>query len=91
MIKVVFSSAINGKLYHSKDAVIDDFKKNYLKEITLLEVQGQSRFQIEESFMAFIQEQLTEDKIAEFVEILSEIEEFGPYVEKWIGEIEEES
>ena len=91
MTKVVFSSAINGKLYHSEEAVINDFKENYLKKITLLEVQGQSRFQIEESFMSFIQDQLTEDKIAEFVEMLSEIEEFGPYVEKWIGEVEEEN
>jgi hypothetical protein len=90
MTKVVFSSAINGKLYHSKEAVIDDFKQNYLKPITLIEVQGQSRFEIEESFMRFIQEQLAEDKIAAFVEMLSEIEDFAPYVEEWLGEVEEE-
>ena len=90
MTKVVFSSAINGKLYHSKDAVIEDFKQHYIKPITLLEVQGQSRFQIEESFMHFIQEQLAEDKIAGFVEMLSEIPEFLPYVEEWLGEVEEE-
>jgi len=90
MTKVVFSSAINGKLYHSKDAVIEDFKQNYLKPITLLEVQGQTRFQIEESFMQFIQEQLAEDKIAAFVEMLSEIPEFQSYVQEWLGEEEEE-
>jgi hypothetical protein len=89
--KIVFSSAINGKLYHSKEAVIDDFKANYLKRVTLVEVQSQSRFQIEEHFMNLIQQQLTEDKIAAFVEMLAEIPEFGPYVEKWLGEVEQES
>jgi len=89
--KIVFSSAVNGKLFHSKEAVIEDFKANYLKRVSLVEVQGQSRFQIEEHFMNFIQDQLTEDKIASFVEMLSEIAEFGTYVEKWLGEVEQES
>lgn len=89
--KIVFSSAINGKLYHSKEAVIEDFKANYLKRISLVEVQNQSRFQIEEHFMEFIQQHLSEDKIAAFVEMLSEVEEFGPYVESWLGEVEQES
>jgi hypothetical protein len=89
MIKVVFSSAINGKLYHSKENVIEDFKANYLKPVSLFEVQGQSRFQIETSFMNFIQQHLTEDKIAAFVELLSEIPDFASYVEQWIGEVEE--
>ncbi len=90
MIKVVFSSALNGKLFHSKEAVVEDFVANYLKKVSLLEIQGQSRFQIETSFMEFIQEQLTEDKIAAFVEMLSEIPEFSHYVERWIGDVEEE-
>ncbi len=64
--KIVFSSAVNGKLYHSKENVIEDFKENYLKSVTLVEVQSQSRFQIEEHFMEFIQQQLAEDKIASF-------------------------
>lgn len=89
--KIVFSSAVNGKLYHSKEAVIEDFKANYLKTVTLVEVQNQSRFQIEEHFMDFIQQQLAEDKIAAFVEMLSEFEEFGPYIESWLGEVEQES
>src|SRR5689334_16711192 len=66
--KVVFSSVINGKLFHSKEAVIDDFKQNYLKRISMVEVENQSRFQIEPSFLNLIQEQLKEDKIASFVE-----------------------
>ncbi len=89
--KIVFSSAVNGKLYHSREAVIEDFKANYLKPVTLVEVQNQSRFQIEEHFMEFIQKQLAEDKIASFVEMMSEVEEFGPYVESWLGEVEQET
>ena len=77
--------------FHSKEAVIDDFRENYLKRVSLVEVQGQSRFQIEESFMAFIEEYLQEDKIAAFVETLSEYEEFAPYVELWLGEVEQET
>lgn len=91
LIKVVFSSALNGKLFHAKDSVIDDFRANYVKRVSLQEVQSQSRFQIEESFMNFIQQQLTDDKIAAFVEMLSDIPECLPYVEKWIGEVEEEA
>lgn len=86
--KVVFSSAINGKLFNSKEAVIDDFKQNYLKRISLVEVQGQSKFQIEENFMKLIQEQLKEDRIAAFVEALSEVGEFDQYIERWLGDVE---
>lgn len=91
VVKVVYSSVINGKLFHSKEAVIDDFRENYVKRVSLVEVQGQSRFQIEESFMALIEEYLQEDKIAAFVEALSEYEEFVPYVEMWLGEVEQEA
>src|SRR5579872_627612 len=82
--KVVYSSVVTGKLFNSKAAVIDDFKKNHIKSLTLLEVQNQNRFQIEEQFLAFIQKHLTEDKIAGFVEALSHHPEFGPYLEKWV-------
>lgn len=82
--KVVYSSVLSGKLFSSKDAVIEDFKKNYLKSLSLVEVQNQNRFQIEEHFLAFIQKQLVEDKIAAFVEALADFKEFMPYVEHWI-------
>lgn len=82
--KVVFSSVLSGKLFNSKQAVIEDFKKNYLKEMSLLEVQGQNKFQIEEHFLNFIQQQLVGDKITSFVEALAEDEEFIPYVERWV-------
>jgi hypothetical protein len=84
MKKVVYSSAITGKLFNSKQAVIDDFKKNHIKHLSLIEVQNQNRYQIEEHFIGFIQKHLTEDKIAVFVEALSEHSEFEPYLEKWV-------
>jgi hypothetical protein len=84
MKKTVFSSAITGKLFNSKAAVIDDFKKNHTKILTLLEVQNQIRFQLEEHFLAFIQNLLTEDKVAQFVEMLSEHPEFKSYLAKWV-------
>lgn len=82
--KIVFSSAINSKLFHSKEGVIEDFKENYLKPMSLVEVQNQNRYQIEEGFMAFIEKQLSDDKIAAFVEALSEIQECMPHVERWL-------
>jgi hypothetical protein len=91
IIKTVFSSAINGKLFHSKEAVVEDFRSNYLKRISLYEIQSQSKFQIDPAFLSFIQEHLAEDKIAGFVEVLSDIPAFASYVEQWIGEVEEEA
>lgn len=82
--KVVFSSVLSGKLFNSKQAVIDDFKANYLKPLSLFEVQAQNRFQIEEHFLAFIQKQLAEEKIGAFVEALADFPEFRPFVEHWI-------
>lgn len=84
MKKVVYSSAITGKLFNSKAAVVDDFKKHHIKYLTLLEVQNQNRFQIEEKFLAFIEKHLTEERIAEFVEALSHHAEFEPYLKKWV-------
>src|SRR3984957_16512769 len=82
--KTVFSSAITGKLYNTKEVVIRDFKENYLKPMTLVEVQNQNRFQLEESFLNFIQDHLQEEKVAAFVEKLAEDEAFHPFVAKWI-------
>jgi hypothetical protein len=84
--KVVYSSAVSGKLFNSKKAVLDDFKQNHIKFLTLFEVQNQNRFQIEESFLRFIQDHLTENKIAQFVEMLSTHKEFEPYLKNWTEE-----
>lgn len=82
--KVVYSSVLSGKLFNTKQAVIDDFKTNYLKRLSLVEVQNQNRFQIEEHFLSFIQKQLAEEKIAAFVESLADHEEFMPFIQQWI-------
>ncbi len=82
--KVVYSSVLSGKLFSTKAGVIDDFKKNYLKSLSLMEVQNQNSYQIEEHFLAFIQKYLAEDKITQFVETIAEIDEFVPYVEQWL-------
>ena len=82
--KKVFSSVLSGKLFGSKEAVIKDFKDNYFRTLTLLEVQNQNKFQIEEQFLAFIQKQLNEEKVGSFVEALAEHEEFTPYIEQWL-------
>lgn len=84
LTKKVYSSVLSGKLFSTKNSVIEDFKKNYLKPLTLIEVQNQNRFTIEEHFLDFIQKQIVEDKIAAFVESLSEMEEFVPYIEPWV-------
>jgi hypothetical protein len=83
--KTVFSSAITGKLFNTKEAVIDDFKKNHVKALTLFEVQNQNRFQIDQSLLNFIQTHLTENQISDFVEQLSSDENFQPYLKKWLG------
>ena len=82
--KIVFSSVLNGKLFSSKNSVVEDFKKNYLKSMTLFEVQNQNRFEIEAHFLDFIQKQLVEEKITAFVEALAEIDDFEPFVTQWV-------
>lgn len=82
--KVVFSSVLSGKLFNSKQSVTEDFRKNYLKKLSLMEVQNQNKFEIEEHFLSFIQKQLGEEKITAFVESLAESEEFMPYIERWM-------
>jgi len=89
--KIVYSSAVTGKLFNSKEAVMDDFIKNQLKPIPLEEVPNQNRFQIEETFLAFIQKQPEESKINSFVESLSQHEEFSSYIDQWLEEVKEEA
>jgi len=84
--KIVFSSVISGKLYNSKKSVIDDFCKNHLKPLTLVEVPTQNRFQIEDKFMAFIQDQIDDSNISAFVEALNQDEELAPFTEHWFEE-----
>jgi len=82
--KTVYSSAVSKKLFNTKQAVIADFKKNHVKQMNFTEVQNQNRFEIEPTFLEYIQKELTEDKITKFVEMLSEFEEFEDYVNQWL-------
>jgi hypothetical protein len=88
--KIVFSSVVTGKLFNSKQAVIEDFIKNQLKPLELVEVPNQNRYQIEEHFLTFIQTQLEESKISSFVEAASKIEEFAPYLDQWLEDASEQ-
>jgi hypothetical protein len=89
--KIVFSSAQSGKLYHDKEEVIKEFLSSYLKPISLLDVQNQNRYDIEEVFLASLQDRLSDEKIGEFVETLAEDEFFTPFIEQWLeGEEEDE-
>ena len=82
--KRVFSSAISGKLFNSKRAVIDDFTSHYLKPMTLNKAQSQSRFELEPEFLSFLEEQLDETKVTAFVGKLAEDEEFASAIQHWL-------
>lgn len=84
IVKTVYSSVLSGKLFNSKEAVVKDFKKNYLKRLSIAEVQNQNRFEIDDRFVEFLQKYLQEDKIASFVETLAGDSELAPYVEQWL-------
>ncbi len=87
--KKVYTSVLNDSYFNTKEAVAEDFKQNYLSSITMVEAQNQNRFQFEESFNLFIAKHL-EEEINDFVEVLSEIPFFVPYVTQWIKAQEEE-
>jgi hypothetical protein len=82
--KLVYSSAVTGKLFNSKESIIEDFKKNHIKYLTVQEVQNQNRFEIEDSFLKFLQDYLKESEIQKFVEELSKHAEFESYLGKWL-------
>lgn len=82
--KEVFSSAITGKLFNSKEAVIEDFKNKQIKYLTLHEVQNQNKYEIETHLLKFLQEKLTEENISKFVESLSTHKEFATYLDEWL-------
>lgn len=82
--KIVFSSAVTGKLFNTKQAVIEDFIRNQLKPLELVEVPNQNRYQIEERFLSFIQTQLDDSRISAFVEAASDIKEFAPFTSQWL-------
>ena len=84
--KTVYSSVVTGKLFNSKQAIIDDLVKNQVKALPLEEVPNQNRFQIESNFLAFIQTQLGDGIINSFIESLAQHDEFSSYVDDWLEE-----
>jgi hypothetical protein len=84
--KIVYSSVSSGKIFSSKESVIEDFKQNQLKEIPLIEVANQNRFQIEGQLLKFIQSNIHESKLAEFVEAVSDVKELESYAKSWLEE-----
>lgn len=87
--KTVYSSGVTGKLFNSKRAVIEDFTANQIKEMSLVDVTSQNRFQIEEHFFAFIQREMEESKIAAFYEAVSGQSEFAKYIPHWLEETDD--
>ncbi|MBS0585900.1 MAG: DUF2709 domain-containing protein [Verrucomicrobia bacterium] len=86
--KIVYTSIVTGKLFNSKEGVVQDFKENHLRHIPMKDVQTQNRFEIQEDFLAFLQEHLEESNIANFVETLSKEEVFAKYMQRWTEEEE---
>lgn len=82
--KKVFSSILSGKLFGTKESILKDFRENYLHPLSLMEVQNQNKYQIEEHFLQFIQTHLSEEKVTSFVEALMPFDEFKPYVASWL-------
>jgi hypothetical protein len=84
--KIVYSSAVTGKLFNSKKSVIDDFTKNHITSLPLVEVPSQNRFELHEEFLSFIQSKVNEDEISTFVEELSKLPGFDSFVGGWLEE-----
>jgi hypothetical protein len=82
--KIVFSSAITGKLFNTKQGVLEDFKKNQLKQMSLVDVANQNRFNLEDHLLNFIQEHMDESKVSSFVEAVGKEEIFEEFVSQWL-------
>ncbi|MDF2577254.1 MAG: hypothetical protein K0S74_738 [Chlamydiales bacterium] len=89
--KVAYSSVLSGKLFNSKTGVIDDFRRNQLRAISLAEVQNQNKFEIADNFLEFIHKHLQEERITSFVEALAQDSRFEQYVNQWFDEEEQQS
>jgi hypothetical protein len=88
--KTVFSSVVTGKLFNSKKSILDDLIQNNLKQIPLVDVPNQNRFQLEESLLNFIQTQLEESRVSSFVEAVSQESDFAPFLDQWLEEDKDE-
>ena len=73
-------------LYGLFNSPITHLKGYHIKKLTLMDVQNQNKFHIEEEFLNFLQSELKEDKIQIFVQELSKYKEFEKYLDKWFEE-----
>ncbi|WP_108623989.1 DUF2709 domain-containing protein [Candidatus Similichlamydia epinepheli] len=89
LTKKVFSSQTNNKLYHSLEALLEEFKRSYLKPVSLFEVQNQTRFTIHADLMTFLQEHICEQAVSDFVESLTADPELKSFVSLWVEEEQE--
>lgn len=83
--KVVYSSLHSSKLFGTKEGVVEEFKVQGMKPLSLVEVQSQNAYKIDGNLLEFIERELSEDKIRQFVEALAEYEEFSPIIQKWLA------
>jgi hypothetical protein len=89
--KMVFSSAVTGKLFNSKQAVIEDLLKNQIKLFEFGKIFNQNLYEIEADFLSFIQKQLDESQVSAFFEAISGIEELAEYIKDWQEEPSDEA
>ncbi len=91
IVKTVFSSKITKKLFANKKAIKKEIEDNFIQPIELKDVPMQNRFEIEDKFLEYIQNQLEEDHVSTFVESLSPYPYFEKHIERWSKEAEEEA
>ncbi|PCI75744.1 hypothetical protein COB21_05310 [Candidatus Aerophobetes bacterium] len=84
--KTVFSSGVTGKLFNDRASVVEDFEKNQLKPMNFMDVPAQNRFEIETTFMQFIQTHLDDAAVERFFEDVSSFDSLSKHVDRWLEE-----
>ena len=88
--KHTFSSALTGKIFATKEDVIEDFEKTQIRPMPLTKAASQNRFELHPSFVEWLEEKLNGETIQSFLESLSAWEVFKPSIDQWMQEFEEE-
>ncbi|MCH9617195.1 MAG: hypothetical protein SP4CHLAM5_10980 [Chlamydiia bacterium] len=88
--KTVFSSVVTGKLFNNRKGVVQDLLESHIKHIPMKQVTTQNRFELHDDFLEFLESNLEDAKVSNFVETLSERDEFDKYIAKWVADAEEE-
>jgi hypothetical protein len=83
--KMVFTSNFSSKAFSSKKEVVEDFKKNFVRPITLKEVvYADEDVELDEKLLNFKEEHVTGEVIERFLHSLESLDEFKPYLKKWV-------